>query len=174
MIANGIDPACKNLFEKRRSGVRRSLRPTLRGMKSEDIDKYWIRRFRIYLERKQNELFLDQDSTFWKQFISRESEPGKNSTYKSYNKSYRRYLTRKDTFVEVFKRFFDDEGESGVYEKHSDDKVLAGALCDYARKEIMGIFDSPSTSDTETTKNKRSSASEEFERFLNEVLDFTN
>jgi hypothetical protein len=35
---------------------RKAVRPLLRGKKTEDLDKYWIRRFRAYIRKNSDEL----------------------------------------------------------------------------------------------------------------------
>ena len=65
---------------------RKSKRPELRGKKKEDLDKYWIRRFKAYAKQDTEMLSKVRDRDFWVWFLSPESEPGvAGNQFKSYS-----------------------------------------------------------------------------------------
>jgi hypothetical protein len=55
---------------------RKAVRPLLKGKKTEDLDKYWIRKFRAYIRRNAELLSRCRDTDFWAWFLSKEGEPG--------------------------------------------------------------------------------------------------
>jgi hypothetical protein len=74
---------------------RKSKRPHLRGKKTEDLDKYWIRRFRAYLRKSPERLAHSREMDFWAWFLSKEAEPGLSGVFKSYSKQHRLFLRSK-------------------------------------------------------------------------------
>ena len=91
--------------QPRRRG-RKSNRPELRGKKTEDLDKYWMRRFKGYA-KKNIPLDRVRDRDFWTWFLSKDSEPGLHgSQFKSFSKQHREYLRSHNEFVNYLNDWF--------------------------------------------------------------------
>jgi hypothetical protein len=84
---------------------RKPKRANLRGKKTEDLDKYWLRRFRSYLKRNHDGLNLP-DKEFWTWFVSSDSEPKPSGAFKSYSNKYREFLRNKGEFIDVLRDWF--------------------------------------------------------------------
>lgn len=102
---------------------RKPKNPGRRGKKNEDIDKFWIRRFRTYCRTHKD--FLDKASTdeFWEWFVSKEAEPGKSNPYhKSYSKNHREYLRKNREFTTFMREWYNIEGKEEIKKKFPHDE----------------------------------------------------
>ena len=89
----------------------------LMGRKSEDFDKYWIRKFRSYLRKNMDLLCLLSDEPFWKWFMSPQSEPKTKHMFKSYNKKYRAYLRSQPEFLRLMRNWYWEYGNNETLAK---------------------------------------------------------
>ena len=79
-------------MEPRKRG-RKPYDPRRRG--KDDIDIFWIARFRTYCRRHKSFLNKATTNEFWEWFVSKEAEPGKsNPLHKSYSTKHRECLRK--------------------------------------------------------------------------------
>lgn len=81
---------------------RKKLRP-LNPIKTEIMDKFWLRGFRNFM--KNNFFDLESylsDTVFWKFFLGKGGNPGKKRNFLSYNREYKGFLSSNKSFCEVF------------------------------------------------------------------------
>jgi hypothetical protein len=74
--------------------------PNLRGRKTEDLNKFWIRKFRSYMRKNTHLLFGVRDPTWWEDFMDRRKEPGnRRAPFSSYNKKFKKHLKSNDEYL---------------------------------------------------------------------------
>jgi hypothetical protein len=102
--------------EPRKRG-RKPKRPQFRNKKTEDLDKFWFRKFRSYIRKiPSHTTEAPFNREFWEWF--RQTEPGANACeYKSYNLAYKRYVVNKAEFRERFARWLSTDGRRKMYNK---------------------------------------------------------
>lgn len=90
----------------------------LSGIKTELIDKTFLREFKKYLKTKQKEYakILEEDSIFWKEFMSSSSPPfnftsggGEKLEFKSYNKNLLKFIFSKPSANKLYSLFVNDK-----------------------------------------------------------------
>ena len=122
-------------------------------VKSEVKDKFWIRRFRREWKQQFREIkptLSPKDVQFWNQFLNSSCEPGKSSTFNSFNKLYKQFLFTKRTFRNHFTRWFVARGAQALSRKFSPDSDLWKVYYDYAYEELARV----GTPDTSKVKHK--------------------
>ena len=103
----------------------------LEGIKTEVIDKTFLREFKKYLKTKQKEYakILDEDSIFWKEFLASSSPPfnftsgGEKLEFKSYNKSLLKYIFSKPSANKLYSMFVNDKKDIVYHQILSKRKV---------------------------------------------------
>jgi hypothetical protein len=114
--------AAANLEGPRKRG-RRPKWPFIPKCKTEDFDKFWIRRYRTYLKKQvrkgksgsSSDSEEASPSEFVTWFISDESQPGKqNPQYKSYNYKYKRHLLDQSEFINGIRAWYLIHGEKAL------------------------------------------------------------
>ena len=90
----------------------------LNGIKTEVIDKAFLREFKKYLKTKQKEYarIFEEDTTFWKEFLASSSPPftfssggGEKIEFKSYNKNLLKYIFSKPSANKLYSMFVNDK-----------------------------------------------------------------
>lgn len=89
----------------------------LNGIKTEIIDKTFLREFKKYLKTKQKEYakIFDEDSVFWKEFLGNSSPPfvfssgGEKLEFKSYNKKLLKFIFSKPSANKLYSLFVNDK-----------------------------------------------------------------
>jgi hypothetical protein len=89
----------------------------LSGIKTEVIDKTFLREFKKYLKTKQKEYskIFDEDSVFWKEFLASSSPPfffssgGEKLEFKSYNKNLLKFIFSKPSANKLYSLFVNDK-----------------------------------------------------------------
>ena len=89
----------------------------LNGIKTEVIDKTFLREFKKYLKTKQKEYakILEEDPIFWKEFLSSSSPPftfmsgGEKIEFKSYNKKFLKFIFSKPSANKLYSLFVNDK-----------------------------------------------------------------
>ena len=89
----------------------------LNGIKTEVIDKTFLREFKKYLKTKQKEYakILEEDPIFWKEFLSSSSPPftfmsgGEKIEFKSYNKKFLKFILSKPSANKLYSLFVNDK-----------------------------------------------------------------
>ena len=89
----------------------------LSGIKTEIIDKTFLREFKKYLKTRQKEYakIIEEDSIFWKEFLSSSSPPfsftsgGEKLEFKSYNKNLLKFIFSKPSANKLYSLFINDK-----------------------------------------------------------------
>lgn len=128
----------RNVNEKR---GRKPLRPNDPiQKKTEERDKYWLRRFRIYVQRHfyRIEKILDKNEiSFWNKYLNKKWVPAKGNEFLSYGKKYKDFLFEQITFVDLFVKWFDRHGHDELCKKCTPGSELWIVFYDYAREELI-------------------------------------
>ena len=103
----------------------------LKGIKTEVIDKTFLREFKKYLKTKQKECtkFFEEDSVFWKEFLGSSNPPftfssgGEKLEFKSYNKSFLKYIFSKPSANKLYSMFVNDKKDIVYHQILSKRKV---------------------------------------------------
>lgn len=106
--------SCKAFKNKR--GRKQML---LSGIKTEILDKTFLREFKKYLKLKKKEFknVFDKDSIFWKEFLENKNPPfiftidGKNFTFKSYSQNFMNFIFSKNCVNTLYTRFISETKE---------------------------------------------------------------
>ena len=96
----------------------------LNGIKTEVIDKTFLREFKKYLKSKKKEYakILEEDPIFWKEFLANSLPPfyfssgGEKLEFKSYNKKFMNYIFSKSSANKLYSLFIHDKKDM-VYHK---------------------------------------------------------
>ena len=91
----------------------------LNGVKTEVIDKTFLREFKKYLKNKQKEYarIFEEDATFWKEFLANSNPPfsftsgGEKVEFKSYNKNLLKFIFSKPSANRLYSLFANDKKE---------------------------------------------------------------
>ena len=90
----------------------------LNGIKTEIIDKTFLREFKKYLKSKQKEYsrIMEEDATFWKEFLCSSNPPfsfstlsGEKVEFKSYNKNLLKFIFSKPSANKLYSLFLNDK-----------------------------------------------------------------
>ena len=103
----------------------------LNGIKTEVIDKAFLREFKKYLKSKKKEYtkIFDEDPIFWKEFLPNSSPPfsfssgGEKLEFKSYNKSYLKYIFSKPSANKLYTLFVNDKKDISYHQILAKRKV---------------------------------------------------
>ena len=101
------------LSSKQKRGRKKLL---LNGIKTEIIDKTFIREFKKYLKKKQKEFrhIFDEDAIFWKEFFSNGTPPfnftvcGEKKEFKSYNKNLLKFIFGRPSTNKLYSIFVNE------------------------------------------------------------------
>ena len=97
----GLIPPAQVKHPRKKSRGRKKLRPG-NPLKTEVMDKHWLRLFRSFVKKHFMSLkSLSSDKDFWTWFIY-SGKPGKNSMFPSYNSEYKHKLFNSCTFCSLF------------------------------------------------------------------------
>jgi hypothetical protein len=99
---------------------RKPKRPHLFGKKTEDYDKYWIRKFRAWAKRNSGVIISLSEPNFWGWFLSEDSEPKSTHKFKSYSRVFREYLISHPTFHQQFTSWFWKLGREETFAKFDE------------------------------------------------------
>jgi hypothetical protein len=89
----------------------------LNGIKTEVIDKTFLREFKKYLKTKQKDYarIMEEDSIFWKEFLASSSTPfsftsgGTKLEFKSYNKNFLKFIFSKSSASKLYTLFLKEK-----------------------------------------------------------------
>ena len=103
----------------------------LDGIKTEVIDKAFLREFKRYLKTKQKEYskFFEEDPIFWKEFFANSQPPfnftweGEKLEFKSYNKNLLNYIFSKHSTNKLYSLFISDKKEFAYRQMFSRKRV---------------------------------------------------
>ena len=104
----------------------------LNGVKTEIIDKTFLREFKKYLKTKQKEYsrIMEEDSQFWKEFLSNSNPPfnftssiGEKLEFKSYSKNLLKYIFSKPSANKLYSLFVNDKKDIAYHQILSKRKV---------------------------------------------------
>ena len=93
--------------------------------KTEEKDKFWLRAFRSAMKKEINHSKYEIstcDRLFWREYLSKAGEPGRDSRFPSYNRSYKNYLFSRISFVQCFRRWLEIEGASELRKRHCPER----------------------------------------------------
>jgi hypothetical protein len=111
--------------------------------KTEEKDKYWLRAFRAYMKSHIAELkkqLSPSDLKWWKFYLSADGKPGKGHRFLSYGKIYKNYIFSQSTFVDFFRGWFIEFGETELQKKCTPGTDLWFVFFDYAQNELFNYF----------------------------------
>ena len=103
----------------------------LNGIKTEILDKTFLREFKKYLKTKQKEYakFLEEDPIFWKDFLTSSSPPfnfmsgGEKIEFKSYNKKLLKFIFSKPSANKLYSLFVNDKKDFAYHQLLSKRRV---------------------------------------------------
>jgi hypothetical protein len=104
----------------------------LNGIKTEIIDKAFLREFKKYLTTKQKEFsrIIEEDSVFWKEFLASSSPPftftainGEKLEFKSYNKNLLKFIFSKPSANRLYSMFVNDKKDIVYHQISSKRRV---------------------------------------------------
>ena len=103
----------------------------LDGIKTEIIDKTFLREFKKYLKSKKKEYgkIFEEDQIFWKEFLGNTSPPfyfssgGEKIEFKSYNKKLLRYIFSKPSANKLYNLFVNEKKDIDYHQILSKRKV---------------------------------------------------
>ena len=89
----------------------------LNGIKTEVIDKTFLREFKKYLKTKQKDYarIMEEDSIFWKEFLTSSTTPfsftsgGTKLEFKSYNKNFLKFIFSKSSASKLYTLFLKEK-----------------------------------------------------------------
>ena len=128
------------------------LAPVKGNKKTEEKDKFWLRAFRSamrkHFHRKKKEL-ASCDRSFWREYLSKDGEPGKNNRFSSYSRSYKNHLFSRHSFVKCFREWLATDGMQELRIKHNPElePVTYQVLLEYAR-EVLFVYEVPQPDST--------------------------
>ena len=151
---------------------RKLLRPNDPIRKKTEIkDKYWFRAFRNFIKTNFSAVkrFLTPKQTeFWNYYISDSGKPGKGSNFLSYGKNYKNFLFSEPSFLDLFKAWLLEFGETELSKRYSQGSDLWFIYYDYALKEIAETRSSSSYfRDILKNKFKVQDSNETIDHFFN-------
>jgi hypothetical protein len=115
--------------------------PKLNGRKTEDLNKFWIRKFRSYVRKNRHLLIGVRDFSWWDDFMNRSKEPGvRGAPFFSYNKKFKNHLKANEEYLARIQRWYIDFGKDYAFKKHGRDVEFAKAVCEYAEEELMDFW----------------------------------
>lgn len=86
---------------KRKGRGRKKLRPG-NPLKTEVLDKYWLRAFKNFIKTQYLEIkLISEDPEFWSWYMTK-GKPGKNTAFLSYNSTYKETLFINTNFCSLF------------------------------------------------------------------------
>ena len=96
----------------------------LSGVKTEVIDKTFLREFKKYLKNKQKEYarIFEEDAIFWKEFFANSSPPFSFTSgeekleFKSYNKNLLKFIFSKSSVNKLYSLFVNDKKEISYHQ----------------------------------------------------------
>lgn len=103
---------------KHKKGRKKTL---LDGIKTEIIDKAFIRKFKKYLKKKRSQFSAEfgKDSSFWKEFFQNNIPPfsftnshGEKIEYKSFNRNYFKMIFARPTVRYLYSLFMQEQGKN--------------------------------------------------------------
>ena len=125
----------------------------LNGIKTEIIDKTFLREFKKYLKTRQKEFarIMEEDSTFWKEFLANSSPPfsftsgGGKIEFKSYNKKLLTFIFSKPSANHLYSQFINDSKDIPLrqtYSKKRNKKINYQTLAFYLfyRKNLHKLY----------------------------------
>lgn len=128
---------------QRRKGTlgRRPLRPNDPiKKKTEELDKFWLRAFRGYMEilipQIESSICPDQ-LEFLAEYLSAEGRPGKGSRFLSYGRKYKDYLFSHRSFAYLFHKWFLEQGKAELRKKCVEGSDRWFVFYDYAYKNLL-------------------------------------
>jgi len=103
----------------------------LDGVKTEVIDKTFLREFKKYLKNKQKEYarIFEEDTTFWKEFLGKSNPPfifnsgGEKIEFKSFNKNLLKFIFSKPSANRLYSLFANDKKELASHHVLSKSKM---------------------------------------------------
>ena len=90
-------------------------------VKSEIKDKFWLRKFRIYMKGQFDDLkgsFSREELEFWAEYLSKDGKPEQGRRFLSYSKRYKQLLFNTPSFVSHFKGWFFEFGTALLERRH--------------------------------------------------------
>jgi hypothetical protein len=122
----------------RRRG-RRPIRPNLVGRKTEDLDKFWLRKFKAYVKKNPTLVLSNtKHPEFWNWIFSKSSDPGGSGMFKSFNRKYKQHLQKNSEFGEQFKLWYENDGRNQAFARFNE--ALATQYCEYVETELFKFF----------------------------------
>lgn len=121
-----------------------SIAATKGGKKTEEKDKFWLRAFRSSMKKDFHRIkkeLATGDRSFWREYLSKEGEPGKTNRFSSYSRSYKDHLFGRPGFVIRFRKWLEKDGLQELENKHSSDTEpeTYRVLLEYAR-EVLAVY----------------------------------
>jgi len=121
-----------------------SIASTKGGKKTEEKDKFWLRAFRSAMKKNFHRIkkeLATGDRSFWREYLSKEGEPGKTNRFSSYSRSYKDHLFGRPGFVLQFRKWLEKDGLQELENKHSLDTEpdTYRVLLEYAR-EVLAVY----------------------------------
>lgn len=112
--------------------------PHYPNKKSEDFDKYWIRRFRNYVRKNCSEKPFSSGREFWIWFASQKSVPGHPlCNFKSHSTQYRQNLLKEQEFVQQISGWFIQYGREEVVKRYRSQPAKSLVYVQYFEKEYL-------------------------------------
>ena len=120
---------------------RKPIRPHLQGRKTEDLDKFWLRKFKAYAKKDPAQVVENtKDREFWNWFFSKSSDPSvSNHMFKSFSRKYKQFLLKNTEFVEQFRLWYENKGRNEAFSRFNE--PLAQQYCDYVENELFKMMD---------------------------------
>ena len=105
--------SCQLSSSKSKKSKRGRKQILLAGVKTEILDKTFLREFKKYLKLKKKEFknIFEQDATFWNEFLENKNPPfnytneGKKICFKSYNKNLMNFIFSRSGVNRLYTRF---------------------------------------------------------------------
>ena len=118
--------------------------PTKGAKKTEEKDKFWLRAFRSAMKKHFHLIKKEvatNDRSFWREYLSKEGEPGKTNRYSSYSRKYKAYLFSRPGFVARFRKWLEKDGLEELKNKHNPETEpdTFRVLLEYAR-EVLAVY----------------------------------
>ena len=103
----------------------------LNGIKTEIIDRTFLREFKKYLKTKQKEYakIFEEEPNFWKEFLTNSNPPfnfisgGEKIEFKSYNKKLLKFIFSKQSANKLYSLFVNDKKDIVYHQILSKRKV---------------------------------------------------
>ena len=123
----------------------------LSGIKTEVMDKAFLREFKKYLKLKQKEFknIFDEDSIFWKEFLSNANPPfcfssgDKKVEFKSYNKNLMKFIFSRNGANTLYMKFIMDNKDinfNKLFKKKKNQDYYTLAFYKFYRENLNKLY----------------------------------